>query len=154
MRLARLAPACALLATLAAPACAAGQTVTLHQAGQAVHIAVGNAATLPTDFPSDVALPATHTVVRVQRSDGSTTVVVATPGTVDEEATRFRAAMIAAGWRAAALMPPPSGIGQAWKKDRRVVIAWLRSADAGGARVQLQLLAPVVPPAPAAPATP
>jgi hypothetical protein len=111
----RLLPvACALLAALAGAAGAAGQTVTLHRAGEDVRITVGDDASLPVDFPPDVALPTTYTVVRVEHSDGSTTVVLATPGTVEEVAGRFRAALLASRWKAAAVAAPRIGVGQAW----------------------------------------
>ncbi len=148
----RLLPAaCALLAALSAPAGAAGQTVTLHRAGEDVRITVGDVAALPADFPGDVALPTTYTVVRVEHGGDSTTVVVATPGTVEDVAARFRAGMIAAGWRATAVARPPIGIGQAWTKRPRAVIAWIKAGDAGGAQLQLQLLAPVARSSPAKP---
>jgi hypothetical protein len=145
----RLSPvACTLLAALAGAAGAAsasGQTVTLHRAGEDVRITVGDVAALPADFPADVALPTTHTVVRVDHSRGSTTIVVATPGTVEDVAGRFREGMIAAGWKAAAVAPPPVGIGQAWTKRPRAVIAWIKPGDSGGVELQLQLLAPAKP---------
>lgn len=144
-------PACVLLAALSAPSGAAGQTVTLHRAGEDVRISVGDVAALPADFPSDVALPTTYTVVRVEHSTGSTTVVVATPGTIEDVASRFGAGMIAAGWKAGVVAPPPTGIGQAWKKRPRAVVAWVKPGDAGGVQLQLQLLAPAEPRSPAAP---
>ena len=148
----RLLPvACALLAALSAPSGAAGQTVTLHRAGEDVRITVGDAAALPADFPPDVALPTTYTVVRVEHSGDGTTVVVATPGTVEDVAGRFHAGMVAAGWKAAAGAPPPVGIGQAWTKRPRAVVAWIKAGDAGGAQLQLQLLGPAAPQAPAKP---
>lgn len=134
------APLAALLA-LVAPTSAAAQTVTMNRGGEDLRIAVGDAAALPADFPTDVALPPVHTVLRVDRSDGDTTVVVATPGTVEAEAARFRAGMLADGWTAAALVPPATGQGQAWVKGARVVLAWLVPAEAGGVRVQLRLFA-------------
>jgi hypothetical protein len=145
----RLLPvACALLAALAGAAGAAGaagQTVTLHRAGEDVRITVGDDASLPVDFPPDVALPTTYTVVRVEHSDGSTTVVLATPGTVEEVAGRFRAAMLASRWKAASVAAPRIGVGQAWKKRPRAVVAWIKPGDAGGVQLQLQLLAPAKP---------
>ena len=112
----------------------------MNRGGQALRIAVGTAATLPADFPVDVPLPSTYTVTRVERSDASTTVVVATPGTVEAEAARLRDGMLASGWRVAALVPPQTGIGQAWVKEQRAVLAWMTPGDAGGVRLQLRLL--------------
>ncbi len=137
----RMLHACMLLAAFVLPASATAQTVTMNRGGQDLRITVGDAATLPADFPADVPLPPVHTVVRVERSDGDTTVVVATPGTVEDEAARFRAGMLADGWTAAALVPPATGQGQAWVKGERAVLAWLTPADAGGVRVQLRLVA-------------
>lgn len=137
----RMLNACVLLAAFVLPASAAAQTVTMNRGGRDVRITVGDAATLPADFPADVSLPPVHTVVRVERSDGDTTVVVATPDTVEGEAARFRASMLADGWTAAPLIPPATGQGQAWVKGGRAVLAWLTLADAGGVRVQLRLLA-------------
>lgn len=141
----RMLHACVLsavpLAALLMPASPAAQTVTMNRGGKDLRITVGDAAALPADFPTDVSLPSVHTVVRVDRSEGDTTVVLATPGTVEDEAARFRAGMLADGWTAAALVPPPTGLGQAWVKGERAVLAWLTPADAGGVRVQLRLLA-------------
>lgn len=150
----RLILSFALLVALPAPAGAAGQTVTLHRAGEDVRISVGDVATLPADFPPDVPLPTTCTVVRVEHSNGSMTLVVATPGTVEDVAGRFSAGMIAAGWKAGVVAPPPAGIGQAWKKRPRAVVAWVKPGDAGGVQLQLQLLAPTAPAAPQSPAVP
>ena len=137
----RMLPALAVLVALVLPAGAAAQTVTMNRAGKDVRITVGDAAALPADFPADVPLPSVHTLLRVDRSDGDTTVVVATPGIVEDEAERFRAAMLAGGWTAAALLPPATGQGQAWVKGKRAVLAWWTPADAGGVRLQVRLLA-------------
>lgn len=130
---------CACMA-LAAPAPSPAQTVTLNRGGQDVRITVNDAATLPGDFPADIALPSTHTVVRVERSGNGTTVVIATPGTVDEEAARLRSAMPARGWAPGHVLQPRTGVAQAWVKDDRAVLAWLTPGEAGGVRVQLQLV--------------
>lgn len=137
----RMLPALAVLVALLFAAGAAAQTVTMNRAGKDVRITVGDAASLPADFPADVAMPLVHTVLRVDRSGGDTTVVVATPGTLEDEAARFRAGMLADGWTAAALVPPATGLGQAWVKGERAVLAWWTPADAGGVRLQLRLLA-------------
>ena len=137
----RMLPALAVLVALAFAAGAAAQTVTMNRAGKDVRITVGDAAALPADFPADVAMPLVHTVLRVDRSEGDTTVVVATPGALEDEAARFRAGMLADGWTAAALVAPATGLGQAWVKGERAVLAWWTPADAGGVRLQLRLLA-------------
>jgi hypothetical protein len=129
-----------LLAAFSPGADAAGQTVSLNQGGKDVRIAVGEAAVLPADFPKDIALPEPRTLVRVQRSGEVATVELETPGTVDDADAKFRAAMLEAGWTAAAVQPPLSGRAQAWVKDRRAVVAWLAPAVAGGVRLQLELL--------------
>ena len=108
--------------------------------GQDVRITVNEAARLPGDFPADIALPSTYTVVRVERSGNGTTVVIATPGTVDEEAARLRSAMPARGWAPGHVLQPRTGVAQAWVKDDRAVLAWLTPGEAGGVRVQLQLV--------------
>jgi len=141
LRPAGLLPACLWLAALALPATAAAQTVSLNQGGRDVRIAIGDAAALPADFPADVPLPSPRTMLSVERSDGRTTLVIVAPGTVEEQAERLRSGMQAQGWRAAAFAAPPTGQGQAWEKDARAVLAWLQPADAGGTRIQLQLLA-------------
>ena len=129
-----------LLAAFAPGADAAGQTVSLNQGGKDVRIAIGDAAVLPADFPKDIALPEPHAVVRVQHGGGVATVEVETPGSVDDAAAKFRTAMLAAGWTAAPVRAPASGLAQAWVKDRRAVVAWLAPAVAGGVRMQLELL--------------
>lgn len=128
-----------LLAAFAPGADAAGQTVSLNQGGKDVRIAIGDAAVLPADFPKDIALPEPHAVVRVQHGGGVATVEVETPGNVDDVAAKFRAAMQAAGWTAAAVRSPASGQAQAWEKGQRAVVAWLVPV-AGGVRMQLELL--------------
>lgn len=129
-----------LLAAFAPGADAAGQTVSLNQGGKDVRITVGDAAVLPADFPKDIALPEPRTLVRVQRTGALTTVEVEARGTVDDEAGRFRAGMQAAGWTAARVRQPATGQAQAWEKDQRAVVAWLKATDAGRVRLQLELL--------------
>jgi hypothetical protein len=139
--LAWAACACACAAVAPWPAAAAGQTVSLNQGGQAVRIAVGEAAVLPADFPADVALPEHHAVVRVERTGTATTVEVEAPGNVDDEAARFRERMTSAGWTAARIRAPATAPGQAqaWEKDQRAVVAWVSPAPAG-VRLQVELL--------------
>jgi hypothetical protein len=138
-RLACLLVVCMPVACLL-PAIAAGQTVTLKQGGEAVRIAVGDAAALPADFPKDVPLPEPHAIVRVQSGDGTTsTLMLEAPLPVDEAARRFRAGMLAQGWTAASVRAPAAGQAQAWEKSGRAVVAWLQPSP-DGMRMQLQLL--------------
>lgn len=142
----RALPACIALAAGFATAAgwtggAAAQTVTLNQGGKDVRISIGGEAVLPADFPSDVALPQPHAVVRVQRSGASTTVELAVPGaTAEAVSARFRADMLAAGWAAATVRRPADGLAQAWEKAGRAVVAWVAPAPAGGVRMQLELV--------------
>jgi hypothetical protein len=130
-----------LIAACLLPAVAAAQTVTLNQGGKEVRIAVGEAASLPADFPQDIPLPAPHAVLRVQHGGATTTVALEALGTVDDAAARFDAGMRAQGWVAARVNVPAAGRAQAWEKDGRAVVAWWQPS-AAGVQVQLELLPP------------
>lgn len=123
---------------LAAPLCAAGQTVSLNTGGEHVRITVGESAVLPADFPKDVPLPESHVLARVQREGASTTLELETPGSVASVDARLREGMQANGWVPAAVLPAAGGQARAWEKDARAVVAWLVPVDAG-VRLQLQL---------------
>jgi ligand-binding sensor domain-containing protein len=130
---------CLLAFLLAAPLCAAGQTVSLNTGGKQVRITIGASATLPADFPPDVALPDGHALTQVKRSGTTTVIELDAPGELEAVAARFRERMQANGWTAVAIAQPAAGRAQAWEKDARAVVAWLAPADAG-VRLQLQLL--------------
>lgn len=134
----RTLPCCLLLAALAIPANSVGQTVTLNQGGRDMRIAIGDAAVLPADFPPDIALPQPHAIARVQRSEARILLEIEAPGPLDDAAGRFDADMQAAGWVAAAMRQPPSGIAKAWEKDARAVLAWW-TPTADGVHLQLEL---------------
>jgi hypothetical protein len=142
---ARMAVTCLLAACLPVawllPAPATAQTVTLNQGGKDVRIAVGDAASLPADFPQDIPLPEPHAIVRVQRAGAATTVVIETPGTVEGVAAWFDAGMRAHGWTRARVKAPQAGVAQAWERERRAVVAWWQPS-ANGVQVQLELLPP------------
>src|SRR5690606_37515427 len=127
----------ALLAAMAATG-ANAQTVTLNAGDTQVRIAVDDAATLPADFPADVALPERYELARVERSGAGTTLVLDLPGAIDAAADGFATGMRANGWHEATVVAPATGRAQAWEKDERAVVAWIAPGPAG-ARLQLQL---------------
>ena len=131
-------------ATAMSSAFAAGQTVTLHSAGKAVRIVAGEAATLPPDFPADIALPPSLALLQVESTADTTAVEGTAPGDIEAMAADLRARMQAEGWRAAGVARPAEGKAMAWEKDARAVTAWLRPGDAGmdagSVRVQVKLL--------------
>jgi len=138
--MARATPPLLLAAALAigpAPA-ALAQTVTLNTGGRDVRITVGEAAALPGDFPPDVPLPDGYALVQVQHAGDTTTIEADVPGELDAVAARLGERLQAEGWRPARVGAPPAGRAQAWEKDRRAVVAWLKPA-AAGVRMQLQL---------------
>ena len=59
---------------------------------------------------------------------------------LNKEAARLRSAMPARGWAPGHVLQPRTGVAQAWVKDDRAVLAWLTPGEAGGVRVQLQLV--------------
>ena len=121
------------------PAVANAQVVTLTTGDRQVRIAVDEAATLPADFPADIALPGQYTLARVERSGNDTMLALDLPGGIDSAAAELAARMRADGWREARTVPPATGRAQAWEKDERAVIAWLAPAPAG-TRLELRLL--------------
>lgn len=116
----------------------AAQTVSLTTGSKQVRIDVGAAAALPADFPADVVLPQPHVLVRVQRSLDDTILEFDLAGDVDAAAAEVQSAMLANDWTAAPVAQPAAGRAQAWEKDARAVIAWLRPG-ADGTRLHLQL---------------
>jgi hypothetical protein len=124
---------------LALSPCAPAQTVSLHANGREVRITAGDAAALPADFPADVALPQPHVVAQVRRIGAATTVEADAPGDVAAVLSQLRERMQASGWTTAKMAQPPVGQAQAWEKDHRAVVAWVRPA-ASGVHLQLQLL--------------
>jgi len=133
-------PLLTVLLVLAPCVPASAQTVSLNLGGRAMRITAGDAAALPADFPADVALPDGHAVVQVQHAGEEITVETDAPGDVDTVLARLRERMRAAGWNAAKVARPADGQAQAWEKERRAVVAWVKPAVDGGVRVQLQLL--------------
>lgn len=128
-----------LVAALLAAAAAAAQTVSLHRAGEATTIRVGEAATLPADFPADVHVPAGATLVRVDRTGQRLRLEFTSPKPPDALAADYVAAMADAGWSPARVAPIAGSHVLAWEKDARAVLLAI-GADAGGARARLQLL--------------
>lgn len=128
--------AMAIPAAFAVPA----QTVSLQRAGEQVTIVVGEAATLPADFPADVFVPPGATLVRVDRLGQDRTVLESTSTeTPDALAAAFAKAMAASGWSPAPVVAVAGAEVLAWEKDQRAVVLAV-TADAGVTRLRLQLL--------------
>ena len=134
-----LVPAAAAVA-FACAGPAAAQTVTVSTATGDTRIQVGDAASLPADFPADVWLPEGHALQRVERAPATTTLTFDAEGGTATLAGDYDQRMRAAGWTPARVVQPASGCARAWEKDGRAVVAAFGANDAGGTRVRLQLL--------------
>ena len=132
-------PGIALLASSAVPVPA--QTVSLSSGEGQVTIQVGDAATLPADFPEDVFLPSAAQLQRVQQdADGGQRLEFSLACTADEAVAQYAKAMVAAGWTPARVAPVANARVQAWEKDHRaLVLMVLPAADGASTRLHLQL---------------
>lgn len=128
-----------LAAALLAASAAGAQTVSLQRAGEATTILVGEAATLPADFPADVHVPAGATLVRVDRTGQRLRLEFTSPQSPQALATVCAAAMADAGWAPANVEALPGAHVLAWEKDTRAVLLAV-GAEGAGSRARLQLL--------------
>lgn len=123
----------------AAIAAARAQTVSLTQSGEATTVAVGDAATLPGDFPDDVYLPQGARLARVERTGDSQRLEFTATPAPEALAARFTACMAARGWTPAQVRAIPGAQVMAWEKDARAVVVAL-APESGGTRLRVQLL--------------
>jgi len=124
----------------ACPGPAAAQTVTVSTPEGDMRIQVGDAASLPADFPGDVWLPEAQSLQRVERAGGTTTLTFDAAAGDGVLVGDYERRMHTAGWTAARVAQPASGCARAWEKDGRAVVAAFSGNAAGGTRVRLQLL--------------
>ena len=116
-----------------------GQTVTIQTEEGTLKQSSGDNVALPSDFPTDISLPAEYKVMSVMTMGPVTSVVMEVPESPSDLFASFKSGQSGQGWKETLSMQGADGSMLGFEKEDRSLLVNLGRSEDGGTMVSLSL---------------